>query len=58
LRVADVISREEVSPERIWSAMTRVLADAGIRAETERQAARLRMTDPPAAAVELIENLL
>ncbi len=58
LGVADVVPREHASVEALSAAIDAVLDDERIHQEAERQGARLRATDPPRAAAELLETLL
>ena len=58
LGVAEVVPSENASAEALSAAIDAVLANERMRQEAERQAARLRATDPPRAAAGLLETLL
>jgi len=58
LGVAEVVPREDVSPERLRAAIEQVLANEEMRAATARHGARLQTTDPPSVAASLVERLL
>jgi UDP:flavonoid glycosyltransferase YjiC (YdhE family) len=58
LGVAEVVPRENASAEALSAAIDAVLDNERMRQEAERQGARLRATDPPRAAAELLETLL
>jgi hypothetical protein len=58
LGVAAVVPREEASAEALSTSIDRILSDEKVREESARQGARLRSTDPPARAAELLERLL
>ncbi len=57
LGVAAVVPREQASAEALSAAIDRVLANQEMGAASARHGARLRSTDPPARAAELIEQL-
>jgi hypothetical protein len=57
LGVAKVVPREEASAEALAAAIRAVLENERMHQEAERQAARLRATDPPRVAAELLETL-
>ena len=58
LGVAAVVPREVASSEALSAAVDRALTDEEMRSASARHAARLRATDPPALASDLIEGLL
>jgi UDP:flavonoid glycosyltransferase YjiC (YdhE family) len=58
LGVAEIVPRVEASEQRLSVAVDRVLTDARMTEAAAREAARLRATNPPAAAATLIETLL
>jgi UDP:flavonoid glycosyltransferase YjiC (YdhE family) len=58
LGVAAVVPRDQASAESLSTAIDRVLTDEEMRAASARHGSRLRSTDPPARAAELIERLL
>jgi UDP:flavonoid glycosyltransferase YjiC (YdhE family) len=58
LGVARVVSREGASPDAISTAIDNALADQEMAARSNRHSTRLRSTDPPARAVEFLEELL
>ena len=58
LGVADVVSREDASPETLGDAIDRVLQSDEMRAAAARHGARLQSTNPPATAASLIEGLV
>jgi hypothetical protein len=58
LGVAAVVPREQASAEALSTSIDRILSDEKVREESARQGARLRSTDPPARAAELLERLL
>lgn len=58
LGVAQVVPRAEASAESLSAAVNAVLGDDRMRHEAERHSARLRATDPPQIAAELLETLL
>jgi MGT family glycosyltransferase len=58
LGVARVVPREEASAATIADAADGVLADRQIRDSVQGHGARLRSTDPPKVAAELIESVL
>ena len=58
LGVAEVVPREDASPERLRAAIEQVLASEEMRAVTARHGARLQTTDPPSVAASLVERLL
>jgi UDP:flavonoid glycosyltransferase YjiC (YdhE family) len=57
LGVAEIVPRDQASAETIRGAVARVLEDEAIMEKVEEHAARLRLTDPPAVAAGLIEDL-
>jgi MGT family glycosyltransferase len=58
LGVAEVVTRELASAESIAAAVDAVLCNADMAAHAEFHATRLRNTDPPSAAAELLETVL
>jgi UDP:flavonoid glycosyltransferase YjiC (YdhE family) len=58
LGVAEVVHREDASAEALSAAIGTVLDEKPMREEAEQQGARLRATDPPGRAAELLETLL
>jgi UDP:flavonoid glycosyltransferase YjiC (YdhE family) len=58
LGVAEVIPREEAAGGSLAAAVDRVLVNERMHEMVAAQAARLRATDPPAVAAELLESLL
>src|SRR5439155_24518114 len=58
LRVAVVVPREGASVEALSTAIDRVLVGDQMREASMRPKARLRSTDPPAAAASLLQRLL
>ena len=58
LGVGAVVSRELASAETLSTAIERVLSNEDVRATSARHGARLRATDPPARAADLLETLL
>jgi UDP:flavonoid glycosyltransferase YjiC (YdhE family) len=58
LGVAAVIPRERASAETLSTAVDRTLADDQMRATSAQHGERLRTSDPPARAAELLEQLL
>jgi UDP:flavonoid glycosyltransferase YjiC (YdhE family) len=58
LGVATVVPREQASAETLSTAIDGALADEETRATSARHGVRLRSTDPPARAVDLLERLL
>lgn len=58
LGVAQVVPRSEASAGSLSAAVDAVLGDDRMRQEAERHSARLRATDPPRIAAELLETLL
>jgi UDP:flavonoid glycosyltransferase YjiC (YdhE family) len=58
LGVAEVVPRENASAEALSAAIDAVLNNERMRHEAERQGARLRVTDPPQVAAELLETIL
>lgn len=58
LRVAVVVPREGASVEALSTAIDRVLVGDQMREASMRHKARLRSTDPPAAAASLLQRLL
>ena len=58
LGVAKVVPRDEASAESLSSAIDAVLDDDEMRATSANHSERLQATDPPARAVDLIEQLL
>lgn len=58
LGVAEVVTREQASAETIAAAVDAVLASPRMRAVAEGHAARLRATDPPRTAADLLETLI
>ena len=58
LGVATVVPREEATSGSIATAFDGALSNEGMREAVTAQAARLRATDPPAAAAALLESLL
>jgi UDP:flavonoid glycosyltransferase YjiC (YdhE family) len=58
LGVAEVVRREDASPEALSAAIEAVLDSKPKHQEAERQRARLRETDPPRVAAGFLETLL
>jgi hypothetical protein len=58
LGVAAVVPRDRASAETLSAAVDRTLADDLMRATSAQHGERLRATDPPARAAELLERLL
>jgi hypothetical protein len=58
LDVAAVVPREGTSAEALSTAVDRALADEQMHATSAQHGERLRATDPPTKAVELLEQLL
>jgi UDP:flavonoid glycosyltransferase YjiC (YdhE family) len=58
LGVAEVVHREDASEEALSAAIDTVLGNKPMREEAERQGTRLRATDPPRRAAELLETLV
>jgi UDP:flavonoid glycosyltransferase YjiC (YdhE family) len=58
LGVAAVVPRERASAETLSAAVDSTLADEEMRATSAWHGERLRTTDPPASAAELIEQLV
>jgi MGT family glycosyltransferase len=55
--VAEVVPRDAASPAALTAAIDAVLENAAMRSNAERHSRRLRATDPPRAAAELLETL-
>ena len=58
LGVAAVVPREHASAVTLSTAVDRALADEEMRSASVQHGSRLRSTDPPARAAELLERLL
>jgi UDP:flavonoid glycosyltransferase YjiC (YdhE family) len=58
LGVAEVVTREDASAATIAAAVDRILVDERMHEVAERHAARLRATDPPKRAANLLETLI
>lgn len=58
LGVAEVVPRADASVEALSAAIDAVLANEPMHEEAERQGVRLRRTDPPRVAADLLETLL
>ena len=58
LGVAEVVPRENASPEALSAAIDVVLNSVRMRDDAALHGARLRATDPPQVAAELLETLL
>jgi UDP:flavonoid glycosyltransferase YjiC (YdhE family) len=58
LGVAKVVHPEDATAEALSAAIDTILQDKLMREEAERQGTRLRSTDPPRRAAELLETLL
>jgi UDP:flavonoid glycosyltransferase YjiC (YdhE family) len=58
LGVAEVVEREDASAEALSTAIDAVLDNEAMHEEAERLGARLRATDPPGRAAELLETLV
>jgi UDP:flavonoid glycosyltransferase YjiC (YdhE family) len=56
--VADVVPREDASPERLRAAIDRVLKSDEMRAAAAELGGRVHATNPPAAAASLVDRLL
>jgi len=56
--VATAVPREEASAAWLSAAIDAVLDDGEMRATSASHSERLQATDPPARAVDLIEQLL
>jgi len=58
LGVAEVVPREQATPETIGAAVTRSLVDQEMGRRAAKHSARLRATNPPAAAAGHLASLL
>src|SRR5207245_11460075 len=58
LGVAHVVPRDDASADMLGVAVERALTDTRMTESAMQQRARLRATDPPAAAASLLETLL
>jgi UDP:flavonoid glycosyltransferase YjiC (YdhE family) len=58
LGVAEVVPRENASEETLSAAIDRVLNDADMKEAAGRNGSRLRATDPPGTAADLLESML
>ena len=58
LGVAEVLPREDASPDALSAAVDRALGDETMKKEAERHGDRLRATDPFGDATALVETLL
>jgi len=58
LGVAEVVPRDQASARSLSAAIDRALTDPSMKEAAGRHASRLRGTDPPAKAADLLETLL